>query len=97
MLKSLELTEDGFSTVLGKVAGDLYQSKDLTGGRSDRATVGNGTEVHFSEACRFIIQHKEGAPMIIEADRTVTVETGGKMQKLNAYVPEHVSKVTLKK
>lgn len=92
MLKSFEVTEDGFSTVLGKVAGDMYHSKALTGGRADRVTVGTWTEIHFSETCRFIIQHKEGALMTIEVDRPVTVETDGQMHKLTAYAPKHVSK-----
>lgn len=87
MLQSMKITENGFSTALGTVEGDVYISNTLTGGRANHVTINEGQELRFSEACRFIIQHKEDTLMMIETDRPVSVETAGQTHHLTPYVP----------
>ena len=86
---SFTLTEQGFSSVLGKVEGTLYTGCTAAGGYGDRIDL-NGDdipEVVLSQPCGFMVQHDKGRITAIETDSDVNAEINGAPYTLTAYAP----------
>ncbi len=85
-------TENGFSTVLGRVSGTQYVGRFAAGGYGDVLDLkGDGSQLmRFDKPCHFIVQLRAGEPVAIEADRSVTVDYKGARQKLSAFKPHPV-------
>ncbi len=82
-----------FSSVLGRVTGNLYIGRTSAGGRGDSIDLNNdGTvDVSFSQSCDFVLQLDEGRVTAIEADRAVTATLAGRVVQLAPYAPVSVS------
>jgi hypothetical protein len=87
--QSFRLTPTGFSSVLGRVAGQLYVGRTTAGGVGDRVDLnGDGrADVRFSAPCGFILQLDGGRVTAVEADRAVSVTMGSRRLQLAAYKP----------
>lgn len=89
--KSFRMTGTGFSTVLGRVTGDVYVGRTSAGGvGTDFDFDGDGNaEVTLSERCAVVMQRDpaDGAVTTIEADRDVTAEINGRRIPLKAFTP----------
>lgn len=92
--RSFRLSPNGFSSVLGKVAGKLYVGRTAAGGEGDSIDLnGDGkAEVTFGAPCDFILCLEQGKVTAAEADREVTMQLQGKRLKLSAYTPVTVGK-----
>lgn len=73
-------TTNGFTTPLGRVEGDIYVGRWAAGGRGTSVDLnGDGApEVTFDASCDFVVQHTNGVPIAIEADRYVNATVGGR-------------------
>jgi hypothetical protein len=79
----------GFSTVLGRVVGNLYVGRTAAGGEGKSIDLdGDGRpEVTFSANCGFILQLEEGKVKAVETDREVNATVGEQRLQLGAYQP----------
>lgn len=86
---SFSITDDGFTSVLGKVAGTLYTGRSSAGGLGDRIDItGDGQDdVILSRPCGFLVQHEAGTIIAIETDAEVDVEINGRTHRLTAHAP----------
>src|SRR5574340_56967 len=87
---SFRAEDDGFSSVLGRVTGNVYVGRTAAGGVSDHIDLnGDGQpEVTFGAECGFMLQLEDGQVRAIEADREVEAHVGGRRILLGAYQPE---------
>ena len=87
--QSFRLTSNGFSSVLGRVIGQLYVGRTAAGGVGDRVDLnGDGRDdVRFSAPCGFMLQLKNGRVTAVEADRAVAVTIAKRRLPLTAYQP----------
>jgi hypothetical protein len=86
---SFTLTEQGFSSVLGKVEGTLYTGRTAAGGYGDRIDL-NGDdipEVMLSQPCGFMVQHAQCRITAIETDSDVSAEIDGITHRLATCTP----------
>lgn len=86
---SFQVTNDGFSSALGRVEGTLYVGRTSAGGEGDAIDLdGDGTaDVTFSERCRFVLQLRDGAVTHAEADRPVAMRYDGRTIALDTHTP----------
>jgi hypothetical protein len=89
---SFRLTEGGFESALGSVAGTLYVGRTSAGGEGERIDVdGDGqADAIFEARCRFVLQLRGGKITAVEADRATGVVVGGRRVRLQPYVPTAV-------
>ena len=83
----------GFSTVLGRVDGDVYVGRTSAGGVGSGVDLdADGTQdVTFSESCGFILQlGPDGRVTAVETDRAVTATVRGRDLSLQPYTPAGV-------
>ncbi len=82
-----------FSSLLGRVTGNLYIGRTSAGGRGDSIDLNNdgNVDVRFSQTCDFVLQLEAGRIMAIEADRAVTATLAGRVVQLAPYTPVVVS------
>ena len=82
-----------FSSVLGRVKGTLYVGRTSAGGVGNGIDLDNAgkNDVTFDQTCAFILQLKNGRPIAMEADRSVTATIRGKQLKLAPFTPEPVN------
>ena len=82
-----------FSSVLGKVSGNLYVGQTSAGGVGDQIDLnGDGIpDVTFSATCGFILQLQNGTVTKVETDRKVTATIAGQRYGLLAYTPVSIS------
>jgi hypothetical protein len=82
-----------FSSVLGRVSGNLYVGRTSAGGVGDSIDLdGDGTpDVTFSAMCGFILQLRNGSVAAVETDQDVTATIAGQMYRLSAYSPKQIS------
>ncbi|HDP35150.1 MAG TPA: hypothetical protein ENN29_08595 [Candidatus Hydrogenedentes bacterium] len=86
---SFRLTEQGFSSVLGRVEGALYAGRTAAGGYGDRMDVnGDGKDdIILSEPCGFIAQHRQGRITAVETDAAVSADVQGQRITLEIHEP----------
>lgn len=86
---SFRVYEDGFSSLLGRVCGNVYVGRTAAGGLADAIDLnGDGMpEVTFSVECGFILQLKDGQIVALEADRDVAASVAGQPLELTAFQP----------
>jgi len=79
----------GFSTVLGRVVGNVYVGRTSAGGVGSAVDLnGDGTsDVTFSASAGFILQLANGRVTAIEADRAVTATLQGRSITLAPFTP----------
>ena len=84
-----QITADGFSSSLGRVAGSLYVGQTAAGGEGDHIDLnGDGkAEVTFAHSCRFVLQLESGKVTAVEVDRPVTAMIEGRRLSLTAHTP----------
>ena len=84
-----QITAGGFSSVLGRIDGNLYVGRTSAGGVGSGVDLdGDGQmDVKFNSACGFVLQLRGGRVAAIEADRPVTVRIGRRTYRLSAHVP----------
>lgn len=82
-----------FSSVVGRVSGNLYVGRTSAGGVGDSIDLsGDGTpDVTFSATCGFILQLRNGRVTNVETDRNITAKIGGRTYHLLAYTPTPTS------
>ncbi len=87
--ESFNLTEDGFSSVLGRVEGSIYVGRFSAGGHGDSLCLkqGNRPEIVFNQACGFMAQHADGKITAIESDTNVDATVQGNAYTLKAFTP----------
>ena len=92
MKESFLLTENGFSSLLGKVEGTVYIGKKMAGGYGQALDIDyDGTsEMVLNTSCGFISQLEIGRILKIETDRDVTISVNNKTFDLQAYQPMSV-------
>ena len=90
---SFRTTDDGFSSILGRVEGNLYIGRTAAGGVGDRIDLdGDGTDdVTFDTACAFVLQLRDGRVIASETDRAATMRYAGRTWRLTSYDPVSVS------
>jgi hypothetical protein len=86
---SFRQTVQGFSTVLGRVAGNLYVGRNAAGGEGKSIDLdGDGRpEAAFSAACGFLLQLSGSRVMAVEVDRDVRATIKGRRLSLKAFEP----------
>ncbi|HET6282636.1 MAG TPA: CBM35 domain-containing protein [Polyangia bacterium] len=79
----------GFSSVLGRVVGDLYIGRTSAGGVGSAVDLDDDGEndVTFSTSCGFILQLANGRVTAVEADRVVTAVVQGQTVTLSPFSP----------
>lgn len=92
VLRSFTMTEDGFRSILGRVAGTVYAGRTSAGGFGDRIDLDHDG-VRFSRRCGFLLQLAGGKAVSIETDRAVAAVIAGKRLKLRAYTPIRLSQI----
>ena len=82
-----------FSSLLGRVDGDLYVGRTSAGGHGDAIDLnGDGRpDVTFDEPCDFVLQLAAGQVTAVESDRSVAATVGGRKIQLGSYVPVYLS------
>jgi hypothetical protein len=82
-----------FSSVLGKVSGNLYVGRTSAGGVGNSIDLnGDGTpDVIFSAMCGFILQLQNGSVTKVETDQDVTATIADQTYRLSAYTPMSIS------
>ncbi len=87
--ESFEVTDHGFSSLLGKVEGTIYIGKKTAGGFGDALDMNNdgNPELRFDVPCGFIVQLVNGKIAAVETDTAVTLSLHGNPVHLNAYEP----------
>lgn len=87
--ESFSLSEDGFSSILGKVAGTMYIGKKMAGGYGNSLDVDQDgqPELTLSEPCGFVTQLVNGKVSKIETDSDVIMVLNGRSIALKAYKP----------
>src|SRR5215813_357425 len=87
--RSFKLSPNGFSSILGRVTGNLYVGRAAAGGEGDSIDLnGDGkADVTFSEPCGFILSLDKGRVIVAEADRDVFVQIEGMRMRLSAHTP----------
>lgn len=81
---------NGFSTLVGRVKGNMYIGRTSAGGEGTSIDLDNNgiAEATFSASCGFVMQLNKGAITKVETDRTVTVTINGQQViNLQAYTP----------
>ncbi|WP_373497611.1 hypothetical protein [Aquiflexum sp.] len=88
-LDSFQWLENGFSSILGTVSGNLYIGRTSAGGEGRALDInGNGEiDVQFDQLCRFILQLEEGKVVHAEADRKVKMIYRNKEYLLTPFQP----------
>ena len=83
-----------FSSLLGRVKGNLYVGRTSAGGMGKGIDLGNdGTDdVTFDQECAFILQLKEGRVTAVEADRPVKATVAGQQLELASFTPVAVGR-----
>ena len=91
---SLQLTTDGFRSVLGRVYGTLYVGRTSAGGVGSEIDLdGDGKpDARFSRPCGFVMQVRATEVIAIETDRSVTAEVQGHRMVLKAHSPLSLTK-----
>jgi len=87
---SFMTTASGFTTVLGRVAGNTYVGATSAGGEGTSLDIdGDGTpDVTFDVSCKFVLQLDHGRIIAVEADKAVTFTQGANAPiALQPYVP----------
>jgi hypothetical protein len=87
--KSFTIHGQDFSSVLGKVTGNLYVGRTSAGGVGRSLDLdGDGKpDVTFSEECGFVLQLRNGQILAAECDRDVTASIRGRKLALKRYQP----------
>lgn len=90
--ESMQVTESGFSSILGRVEGTLYVGRTSAGGEGTALDLdGDGTDdVTFSARCRFVLQLEDGLVRAVESDRTVTMNYEGASYGLAPHEPVEI-------
>lgn len=86
---SFQLTEGGYTSSIGRVAGTLYVGRSSAGGYADSIDLnGDGlADVLLSKRCHFVVQLSGHRITAIETDTAVTATVQGHIIKLSAHVP----------
>lgn len=86
---SFSLSENGFSSILGKVEGTMYIGRNSAGGYGKSLDLDEDgkSELSFSKPCGFIAQLKNGKIVAVETDAEVTMTLYGKTRTVKPYEP----------
>ncbi|WP_114749089.1 hypothetical protein [Pleomorphovibrio marinus] len=86
---SFSWTQNGFTSILGTMEGDIYRGNNAAGGFGDRFDTNQDgiIDLRFDKECMFVIQMGNGKIKAIETDREVVVEFGEESLPIKAYEP----------
>lgn len=87
--EKFEIAEDGFSSILGKVDGNMYYGRHSAGGYGEKLDLNSdgNAELTFSKPCGFIARIVDGKIRAVETDAEVQMRFGGNDFLLQAYTP----------
>ncbi len=87
--ESFMIQNDGFSSTLGKVQGNMYYGRFSAGGYGKGLDLDDDGkfELSFNIPCGFIAQLREGKIMAVETDRGVEMEFNNEKIKLLPFQP----------
>lgn len=93
---SFQITATGFSSVLGRVDGNLYIGRTSAGGIGNSVDLnGDGRmDVTFNSICGFVLQLERGRVVAVEADRRVTARIQGRTYRLSGHTPRTLNRNT---
>jgi hypothetical protein len=83
---SLKRTQNGFSSLLGRIAGNLYIGKTVAGGVA-RSLALPGSTLNFNRTCGFLVVIRNGQAAQIETDREVRLVYNGQSMSLHPHIP----------
>ena len=88
--QSFKRTQDGFTSDLGTVHGDIYIGRTIAGGVGQNILLPGASSGHlgFSHVCGFLVQLRDGIPVSIETDRDVVLALHGKHIELRGHFPK---------
>ncbi len=94
--KSFNRSGDNFSSLLGKVDGNMYVGRTSAGGISKNLDINNDNadDIIFSDTCGFVLQLLNGKILKVETDKNVTALIYGKNYTLTGYLPVEVDSTT---
>lgn len=86
---SFEISDDGFSSVLGSVKGTIYLGRNSAGGYGNSLDLDedNNPELRFRKSVGFIAQLNNGKIVALETDMDVEAEINEKKMLLKAFQP----------
>ena len=89
---SFQNSDQGFSSILGRVQGKLYIGNTAAGGEGDQIDLDSNGEadIRFSQTCQFILQLQKGKVKKVETNRDVTMIYKNQEINLRAYQPTDV-------
>jgi hypothetical protein len=95
---SFQLTNEGFRSNIGSVNKTLYVGRTSAGGEGTSIDVDRDgvADVTFDEACRFVLQVREGRVLAVEADRPTNMRYENRKVLLDAYKPVNVGGAMLR-
>lgn len=87
--RSFRRSGNDFSSLLGRVYGNLYVGRSSAGGVGQGIDLNNDgvDDVRFSAVCGFIMRLSNGQVMMIETDRAVTATVAGRTVAFQPYQP----------
>ena len=89
VLSSFKITEQGFSSTLGRQEDSLYVGRYAAGGFGNSLDLnGDGTpDVTLATPCGFIVQHESGQILAIETDSEVKATVQGEALSIQPFTP----------
>jgi len=87
--ESFQLQNEGFSSILGSVQGNIYISPTAAGGEGKEIDFNQDgkADVTFNKPCKFILQLENEKVIAVEVDRPVTMQMDNGLFSLEAYQP----------
>lgn len=89
---SFSIVEDGFSSTLGKVKGNLYIGRYTAGGYGESLDLNNDghSELIFNQSCGFVAQLRDGKIVAIETDIAIEGTLYGEKISLETFEPFYI-------
>jgi hypothetical protein len=91
--ESLNITRNGFSSVLGTVDGSTYTGRYAAGGVGPafRYDLAKNASASFDQPCGILMQLRGGRVTAVESDTDTTATIGGRQITLRAHTPKVLS------
>ena len=88
--QSFQRAQDGFTSYLGTVHGNIYMGKTIAGGVGQNIPLPGDSSgrLRFSHIYSFLLQLREGIPLTIETDRDVVLTLHGRQVAMEAQASD---------